>query len=1003
MIIKGDIGLSKAQTIQRNVLATPNGSCTRWAARKIDYYEKNQIIKVNMGYAKTMQRIIVFTMPIFAFLDIAQFGGKLFFHAVTLNPKLALHDLYGCLRSHLLFLLTIPLAPVACANPISVYRTKKEWENIMSSNFAGQMKHLWEAELNDKDIKLKSIFKEMIDKHIKDPVKKEWMNEMVGVMLEEVEKAQGEKKQIVGEEYLRIFALLTVKCATGHIPEIDINRKKIATALIEFRDPELRITLLADMLNDKAENSIPLDDSIPIKQCVPIYLLHKITSSPEIHDHFKKMLNNHAFREHTAIADLSHMLYDLLDSDLSKELKERALLLLMDCYDADLKNSAANKEANEAAKPKFSPKKLQTQKKNKEKLIKDKEKRLQELGNNDDTQATHTRTQLQNNIGALKKEISAIDATLEELKKSSSESPVSTCKFPEDNLIKGMRMVSILSLIDSQEIVQPLLDKIGHGKSIPMLSDQAVMKDTFNTVFNLDEATAGGNFDRLWKLRAPWAFIKMHLRLKETKNSQDREALLKANTDMLKAVLKGNFCELRMCEEDNPHLRRIFLKRPELKAKWNALPTEKVDALNPHASIKYRDFTLKPATDPTDIMLMGNDMRTCVNLDGRIQRVQGLLGYVRDGKTQTIVAKKAGDDKSYAEMQLQLLWDAKNQKRVLFCEQVNYDGNIEGDRSLNDAMVAYAKKRAEEFGLDLVAHLWCNAGPGATKYEGNATSLGSSAPIEYVNGNHRNERKKWTINEVKHVSKVTHVSKIKECRQVGCMGATNKTKAMEVFNKIKGQAPQGIKFNKNKITGHISGGNCSALAFGFIQVYLNAKSQISASSDGDEMPEDQVEQLLRPFERGCNDDIITYRSIQLAFNSIEVDRRHLPADVSAAKVQSLANYYDFNARPATNECDLVNDGVDKMEEETAKLTPGIYLLRVLAPKDNERQEDYGHTMVYIKTNKRVLFYDPTHTAEYVTSKLPTDHLYPTLLSQYNKWQTRKWRFYSITPKDSSVA
>ena len=72
----------------------------------------------------------------------------------------------------------------------------------------------------------------------------------------------------------------------------------------------------------------------------------------------------------------------------------------------------------------------------------------------------------------------------------------------------------------------------------------------------------------------------------------------------------------------------------------------KVKDLIPTAPESCRDFEIIDTKDPSDFLLIGVEAHNCMNLNGRLYRVKGLLGFLLDGKTHEIVAKDAkGSDK----------------------------------------------------------------------------------------------------------------------------------------------------------------------------------------------------------------------------------------------------------------------------------------------------------------------------------------------------------------------
>lgn len=338
-------------------------------------------------------------------------------------------------------------------------------------------------------------------------------------------------------------------------------------------------------------------------------------------------------------------------------------------------------------------------------------------------------------------------------------------------------------------------------------------------------------------------------------------------------------------------------------------------------------------------------------------------------------------------------------------------------------MISYAMKRSTELGLDLVAsptsYFCLSKYKKSIKwYDGDVRSLGSSSPMEYVNAYYRNENRVFSIGTTYEIQKLPSVREIKKMDQGYSRGATDLEKSREVFEKVLEKRPKGITFNQNKLEGKVSGGNCSALSFEFIQRYFEflkqrESLQVEGNKGGENLldPMQEIEKLLERFENGGGENVVHFRSIQEAFNTFEIEKTEDTVDITAAKIQAIANYFDFEASPASDERDLIVDGQGTLVETVNTLKNGVYLLRTIRPEDNERLEMYGHSMVWIKKDKETFFYDPTNGARIIQSKWPADFLFTALQYQYARagwdgqgWKTRKYRFYEISPANSlSVA
>lgn len=216
------------------------------------------------------------------------------------------------------------------------------------------------------------------------------------------------------------------------------------------------------------------------------------------------------------------------------------------------------------------------------------------------------------------------------------------------------------------------------------------------------------------------------------------------------SLLDGTYNDLRHETEDNPTLETVFNHDPTLREKWINPPQDlTVGELYPNATRRFKDYAIVDSIDPSDILLIGNDMHTCVHLGGRISRVKGLSAFTRDGKIHTILVK---DDqgKTVGETQLQLLWDEKQNKPVLFVEQANFVGAENKDFSVEHALYNFAKRRARELGLELTTVYTMKDPSGklmSKAYPGKVGSLGSSAPVEYVNRYYKNYSKVYDLGQ----------------------------------------------------------------------------------------------------------------------------------------------------------------------------------------------------------------------------------------------------------------
>jgi hypothetical protein len=132
-------------------------------------------------------------------------------------------------------------------------------------------------------------------------------------------------------------------------------------------------------------------------------------------------------------------------------------------------------------------------------------------------------------------------------------------------------------------------------------------------------------------------------------------------------------------------------------------------------------FTIVDTDDYWDLFMCGTDVEgSCQRVDGNPNLNKCLLAYVMDGENR-LLAIKGPDGKIEARAILRLLYDAREKSPVLFMERIYSNAFGRYDQ----ALIGFAKKRAEEFGLPLLRS------EGSSLYEGKVESLGGFLPYEY--------------------------------------------------------------------------------------------------------------------------------------------------------------------------------------------------------------------------------------------------------------------------------
>ncbi len=230
-------------------------------------------------------------------------------------------------------------------------------------------------------------------------------------------------------------------------------------------------------------------------------------------------------------------------------------------------------------------------------------------------------------------------------------------------------------------------------------------------------------------------------------------------------------------------------------------------------------------------------------------------------------------------------------------------------------------------------------------------------------------------------------------------GMTQIDKVDKIFRQLENDQPRGIKFNQNHIKGSVIGGYCSAMSLDFASRYLRMKKK-NEITEGTPLKIliGQIQSFDSRYDFGRSEVNPKFRNRQEAFNCIEVDRARHGVDFSLAKVQSLANFHSLKITSASEEFTYLNldhkKTKDKLTQVVNNLEYGVHLLRDLRPLDNNKLEACGHSMVFIKEEQGVFFYDPNTGVELINRNVVC-RILNILESNYRFFKIMQSRFYKL--------
>jgi hypothetical protein len=228
--------------------------------------------------------------------------------------------------------------------------------------------------------------------------------------------------------------------------------------------------------------------------------------------------------------------------------------------------------------------------------------------------------------------------------------------------------------------------------------------------------------------------------------------------------------------------------------------------------------------------------------------------------------------------------------------------------------------------------------------------------------------------------------------QRGCNGLVPAPKVQSVCKRLNQNCSLRIRFNKDKITSELSGGTCTAMSLEFLDTYFKEKTRrrgnLSDTLVGRLM-------LIGPKFATSSEEM---RIRQAAYNTIEIERLDLNtlSDYSRNKIQSMASYYSFQIDYSSPEIDTIDsNNENELLNQVENLPEGAFLMRILKPANNEKLEEAGHSLVYIKDPQSALFYDPNNGLSHLPLSEAPSFLLQKIRLCYDHFRISKLRFYRL--------
>lgn len=229
--------------------------------------------------------------------------------------------------------------------------------------------------------------------------------------------------------------------------------------------------------------------------------------------------------------------------------------------------------------------------------------------------------------------------------------------------------------------------------------------------------------------------------------------------------------------------------------------------------------------------------------------------------------------------------------------------------------------------------------------------------------------------------------------QNDCNGSVFVEKVQSRLERINKDCPPGILFNVKKINPSITGGTCTAMSLKFLKAYFKAKMK---SNHRPEVLQEELVKSKGKFAKSSE----KMRIRQAAYNTIEVklENSFRKIDYSKNKVQALANDRSLKIDASSAEIDMKKSFNESgFASEVEKLPTGAFLVRILKPANNEKLEEHGHSLVYVKEKELSLFYDPNCGVRVLSPYKHAIVLFDLFKVYYESFEVSKARFYRLEP------
>lgn len=225
-------------------------------------------------------------------------------------------------------------------------------------------------------------------------------------------------------------------------------------------------------------------------------------------------------------------------------------------------------------------------------------------------------------------------------------------------------------------------------------------------------------------------------------------------------------------------------------------------------------------------------------------------------------------------------------------------------------------------------------------------------------------------------------------------GPIHLTEAQKLCLRLESQIPLEIEFSRSSISNTLEGGTSSAMSLKFLNMYLNIKKAYPQASSY--LVLSKIQQLSSQFSKSS----LQMRTIQAAYNAIQIHPTPALIDFSKAKIQAIANHYGIKILEASQEFDVskIKNNPQFLKQHLDEFPSGCYMIQLTLTEDTFKTEESTRTYIYINQPDLKLVYNPERGLTILNPAEQGKILIENLADVSKNYVKASFRFYRINEK-----